>query len=137
MSKPNYRQIMEQKLGRPLKSSEIVHHINGNQHDDRPNNLSLFNSHKEHLKQPKRKIIITRTTIKSLMDLTQDKNINRFEDALKTFFSNRQIEIINRRLKNQRLSKTEAEMFSRSIKKKLRAIANNQLYNIATSMLGE
>jgi hypothetical protein len=78
-----------------------------------------------------------KSIIKSMLDLTQKRTIESFDYALRTFFSNRQIEIIHRRFNNKKLSKTEAEMFSRSIKKKLRAIANNQLYNIATSMLGE
>ncbi|GHB52819.1 hypothetical protein GCM10010331_45580 [Streptomyces xanthochromogenes] len=36
-----YRLVMEKKLGRKLKTSETVDHINGNHHDDRPSNLRV------------------------------------------------------------------------------------------------
>lgn len=36
-----YRYAMEQKLNRFLKDGELVHHINGNKEDDRPENLEV------------------------------------------------------------------------------------------------
>lgn len=36
------RFIMSNHLGRPLKNGEVVHHINGDKHDDRLDNLMLM-----------------------------------------------------------------------------------------------
>jgi hypothetical protein len=45
-----HRHIMEEKIGRKLKRNEIVHHINGDKHDNRIENLEII-SQSEHIKK--------------------------------------------------------------------------------------
>jgi len=49
-SRHNARIVMAVKLGRVLKSSEIVHHIDGDLYNNDPENLRLFASSSEHTK---------------------------------------------------------------------------------------
>lgn len=37
-----YRLVAEQKIGRHLNPGEIVHHLNGNRHDNNPDNLIVM-----------------------------------------------------------------------------------------------
>lgn len=45
-----HRAVAEQILGRPLRMGEVVHHINRNKRDNRPENLMVFSSQAEHAK---------------------------------------------------------------------------------------
>ncbi len=45
-----HRLVMEAVLGRYLQPGEVVHHRNGNQTDNRPENLEVFASNAEHLR---------------------------------------------------------------------------------------
>lgn len=46
--KPSHIVIMENELGRPLQENEVVHHINGNKHDNDPINLTVL-TQSEHM----------------------------------------------------------------------------------------
>lgn len=41
--------VMEAALGRPLRKNEVVHHIDRNPSNNKPENLQVFTSNREHL----------------------------------------------------------------------------------------
>jgi len=45
---PVHRYVAERKLGRKLKTGEVVHHMNRNKTDNRRKNLWVFKSQKKH-----------------------------------------------------------------------------------------
>lgn len=45
-----HRVVAERMLGRKLRPEEVVHHINGDKTDNRPENLMVFPSQSEHAK---------------------------------------------------------------------------------------
>lgn len=45
-----HRLVVEAKLGRYLERHEVVHHINGDPQDNRPENLAVFQTNADHLR---------------------------------------------------------------------------------------
>lgn len=46
---PKHRLVMEEHLGRFLLETEVVHHIDGDKHNNNIGNLRLYNSQAEHV----------------------------------------------------------------------------------------
>ena len=131
----NYRAKVEKRLKRKLKSTEIVHHADGDNYNDTHKNLKVISSQSEHVKIPKITRKIETRMYNDILSLLDRSISSDFKKALHTLFTPYQITIIYRRLQNKSLSKTDSEVFSRVIRKKLVALANNQLFEIAQKML--
>jgi hypothetical protein len=56
------------------------------------------------------------------------------EYALSQVFSKKQKELFLKKLKGEKMTKTEREYFSRSVRKKALALANPDLHNLATKL---
>jgi len=73
-----------------------------------------------------------KTKLKELLELKDEYNL---EFALSQVFSPKQKDLFYKKLKNEKLTKTEKEYFSRTVKKRLMALANNELHSLAQKLL--
>ena len=58
------------------------------------------------------------------------------EYALSQVFSPKQKELFFQKLKGEKFTKTEREYYSRAVKKKVLALANDELHGLARKVLG-
>ncbi len=70
-------------------------------------------------------------------DLLSLKDEYSLEYSLSQLFSPKQKELFLKKLRKEKLSKTEREYFSRVVKKKLLALANSELHRLAQKLLLE
>ena len=130
----NYREIIENNINRKLLSSEIIHHKDGNQHNNSIDNLEIT-SHSEHLKKQHLSGEDWKKFISKLLENDIDITAIKLNENLSIFFTERQKQIIFRRVYKLDLSKSEKEYYSRVIKKKLIALASPNLHKIAHDII--
>lgn len=134
----NYRKKLEKHLKRKLKSTEIVHHIDGDSYNNKLKNLQIC-THAEHLKLHRNKKEVNsqwKAKLNNFTKLVIDKQAP-ITDLLSLFFTEKQQQIIYLRLNKQRLSKTDSEYYSRTIKPKLKALAYAPLQRISEQLIWE
>jgi len=71
----------------------------------------------------------------SLNDLLSVKDAMGLEYSLSQVFSAKQKELFLKKLRNEKLTKTEKEYFSRVVKKRVLALANPELHRLAQKLL--
>ena len=138
----DYRKIAEEKIGRKLEKGEIVHHLDGDSCNNDPDNLFVCKDQSEHQLLHNQIKINWHSHLQGLVNEVMGEEIykasQQFTDALKYFFTERQILLIYRKAlyTSKCFSKTEGEYYSRVIKKKLKAIQRmNRFQKILEIML--
>lgn len=74
---------------------------------------------------------------KQLKDMLNTKDEMGLEYALSQVFSPKQKELFFKKLKGEKFTKTENEYYSRAVKKKVLALANEKLYAMAKQLLNQ
>jgi len=74
-------------------------------------------------------------TQNKLNELLSVKDELRLEYSLSQVFSPKQKELFLKKLKGEKLTKTEKEYFSRAVKKKVLALANPELHRLSQKLL--
>jgi len=72
------------------------------------------------------------TKLNDLLSMKEEANL---EYSLSRVFSPKQKELFLKKLKGEKLTKTEREYFSRAVKKKLLALANPELHRLSQRLL--
>ncbi|MFC2170320.1 hypothetical protein ACFLRM_07180, partial [Acidobacteriota bacterium] len=70
-------------------------------------------------------------------DYVDKKDEFDLEYGLSQMFSMKQKELFLKKLKGEKMTKTEREYFSRSVKKKVAALANSDLHKLAARLVKE
>lgn len=74
-----------------------------------------------------------RTRLNDLLSMKEEASL---EYSLSQVFSPKQKELFLKKLKREKLTKTEREYFSRVVKKKLLALSNTELHRLSQRLLG-
>ena len=74
-------------------------------------------------------------THSNFSDLLSAKEEFGLEYALSQVFSPKQKELFLKKLKGEKLTKTDKEYFSRAVKKKVLALANSELHRLSQKLL--
>ena len=76
------------------------------------------------------------TQSKEFRKAQSDQDALSLEYALSQVFSPKQKELVRKKLQGEKLTKTEREYYSRTVKKKALALANTELHHLAQRLVG-
>ena len=130
----NYRIVAERQVGRQLSSDEIVHHIDGDSHNNNPSNLEIV-SRREHARKKHLSAEDWKKAIEEIIRKDIHLSVGYIANSLGDIFTERQKQILLSKAQGLPLSKTEKEYYSRTVKKKLLVIGDPTLHRFANMVL--